>query len=164
MNQILIQAAKEQDFEGIWQIFRNIIVKGDTYANGPKTTRDQAYEKWADKNAKVFIAKNNDKIIGAYLIKNNQVELGSHVANCSYIVDENARGTGLGKALGLHSIEVAKDLKYKGIQFNFVVSTNKVAVNLWQSLGFKIIGIIPNGFDHKILGFVDAYIMFKELS
>ena len=61
-------------------------------------------------------------------------------------------------------IRIAKDLKYKGIQFNFVVSTNKAAVNLWQSLGFKIIGIIPNGFDHKILGFVDAYIMFKELS
>jgi ribosomal protein S18 acetylase RimI-like enzyme len=49
------------------------------------------------------------------------------------------------------------------MQFNFVVSTNKAAVNLWQSVGFKIIGTIPQGFNHKLLGYVDAYIMFREL-
>ncbi len=62
-----------------------------------------------------------------------------------------------------NEIKTAKELGYKAMQFNFVVSKNKAAVNLWQSVGFKIIGTIPQGFNHKVLGYVDAHIMFREV-
>ena len=162
-DQIKIQRAKEQDFISIWQIFKKVIAKGDAYVNRPQTTKSEAYIKWMEKTAKTFVAIIDGKIVGAYLIKNNRVDLGSHIANCSYIVDEDCRGLGIGKALGLHSIQTARKLKYQAMQFNFVVSTNKPAVNLWQSLGFRIIGTIPKGFNHLQLGLVDAYIMFREL-
>jgi hypothetical protein len=50
------------------------------------------------------------------------------------------------------------------MQFNLVVATNEPSVKLWQSLGFQIVGTLPGAFRHRTLGFVDAYVMFKELA
>lgn len=158
----IIPAAKE-DFDEIWRIFQQVIAGGETYVNDENTSKEDAYEKWFSKSAKTFVAKINDEIVGAYLLRPNQVGRGSHTANASYIVDENKRGFGIGKTLAWHSIENAKAIGYKAMQFNFVVSTNTAAVNLWKSVGFKIIGISPRAFKHQSLGFVDAYIMFREL-
>ncbi|WP_372449981.1 GNAT family N-acetyltransferase, partial [Vibrio metschnikovii] len=49
------------------------------------------------------------------------------------------------------------------MQFNSVVSTNEVAVNLWQNLGFEVIGRIPKAYKHGRLGYVDSFIMYKWL-
>jgi len=158
-----IRPAKKEDFDGIWKIFQSVIAKGDTYVNRAETTRDEAYAKWMDEKVKTFIAENDGKIVGAYFLRANQVDRGSHVANAGFIVDENTRGMGVGRTLGLHALATAKELGYRAMQFNFVVSTNFAAVKLWKSLGFRIIGTIPQGFKHQDLGYVDAYIMFQEL-
>ena len=160
---VKIRRAEIKDFPEIWRIFKSVIAKGDTYVNRAETTEEEARAKWMSQSAKTFVAEIEDKIVGAYLLRANQVDRGSHVANASYIVDENARGHGVGKALALHSIASAQKEKYRAMQFNFVVSTNVAAVNLWKSVGFEIIGTIPQGFKHATLGYVDAYIMFREL-
>ena len=103
------------------------------------------------------------KIFGTYIIKPNQIDLGSHIANCSYMVHPNAQGKGIGKLLCEHSITNAKQLGYQAIQFNLVISTNLGAIKLWEKYGFEIIGTIPKAFRHLKLGLVDAYIMYKEL-
>ena len=46
-------------------------------------------------------------------------------------------------------------------QFNFVVSTNENAVELWKRLGFTIVGTLPGAFRHRTRGFVDAYVMHQ---
>lgn len=80
------------------------------------------------------------------------------------MVSDQDRGLGVGRAMAEHSLNVARKAGYLGMQFNIVVSTNHSAVKLWQTLGFKIIGTTPKGFHHQKLGFVDTYIMFKELA
>ena len=104
------------------------------------------------------------QFLGTYIIKPNQIDLGNHIANCSYMVNPNHQGRGIGKLLCEHSIEFAKQKKYLGIQFNIVVSTNINAIKLWKKFGFEIIGTTPKGFKHKGLGLVDTYIMFKDLA
>ncbi len=49
------------------------------------------------------------------------------------------------------------------MQYNFVVSTNQRAVNLWQSVGFEIVGRLPGAFMHPKLGPVDALVMYRQL-
>jgi ribosomal protein S18 acetylase RimI-like enzyme len=94
----------------------------------------------------------------------NQPGLGSHIANASYIIVNSAfHGKGIGKKLCNHSITKAKKAGYLGIQFNIVVSTNKVAIDLWKKTGFEIIGTTPKGFKHQQLGYVDTYIMYRKL-
>jgi L-amino acid N-acyltransferase YncA len=110
-----------------------------------------------------YVAEENGTILGAYIIKPNHPGLASHVANASYIVSTDARGKGVGKLMGEHSIQQAKQSGYLAMQFNIVVSTNQPAVTLWQKLGFTIIGTTPKGFKHRQLGFVDTYIMYRSL-
>ena len=63
-----------------------------------------------------------------------------------------------------HSQAEARRLGFQAMQFNFMVSTNEVAVRLWQKLGFRIIGTLPGAFHHRQHGFVDAHVMFKQLA
>jgi hypothetical protein len=78
-----------------------------------------------------------------------------------YIVDHDHRG--IGHALGEESLRVAKAKGFIAMQFNYVVSTNAKAVALWQSLGFKIIGTMPQGYRHARHGLVDVYMMHRFL-
>ena len=47
------------------------------------------------------------------------------------------------------------------MQFNYVIATNTPAVNLWKSLGFNIVGTLPQVFDHSMLGAVDAFVIVQ---
>jgi len=74
-----------------------------------------------------------------------------------------AQGKGVGRALGEHCLDEARRQGYEAMQFNFVVSTNAAAVSLWKTLGFTIVGTLPQAFDHASLGKVDAYVMHRFL-
>lgn len=95
-----IRLAQEKDFDEIWRIFKKIIRTSDSYVNSSETNKSKARAKWMNKEAKTFIAENDGKILGTYLLKSNQVGRGSHIANASYITDETARKQRIGKALG----------------------------------------------------------------
>ncbi|MCK4707434.1 MAG: GNAT family N-acetyltransferase, partial [Gammaproteobacteria bacterium] len=73
------------------------------------------------------------------------------------------RGQGIAKKLCKHSQQVALEQDFSAMQFNSVVSINEAAIHLWKTLGFSVIGTIPDAYNHKKLGLVDAYIMYKSL-
>ena len=79
------------------------------------------------------------------------------------MVSSNARGRGIGRAMCEHSQTEAVKLGFKAMQFNLVVSANKGAIKLWTDMGFSIVGILPQAFEHKDLAFVDAVVMYKLL-
>jgi GNAT superfamily N-acetyltransferase len=161
---IIRKADKVKDFEKVWDIFRHVIQTGDTYVFDPNTPREDLHQHWFADYMDTFVAVDeDDNILGTYIIKPNQIDLGNHIGNCGYMVNPNYHNKGIGKLLCAHSIEFAKQKGYLGIQFNIVVSTNTHAVDLWQKFGFEIIGTTPNGFRHKKLGLVDTYIMYKDL-
>ena len=62
-----------------------------------------------------------------------------------------------------HSQDEAVKMGYRAMQYNLVVKTNEPSVHLWQKMGFAIVGTLPGAFRHAEHGFVDAYIMYKEL-
>ena len=158
------QADKLKDYDQVWDIFTNVISTGDTYVFDPNTPKDMLHKNWFADYMDTFVAINDEgKIVGTYIIKPNQIDLGDHIANCSYMVNPEYHGKGVGKLLCEHSIQFAKEKAYLAIQFNIVVSTNTAAVELWKKYGFEIIGTTPKGFRHHTLGLVDTYIMFKDL-
>lgn len=158
-----IRKATHKDFEQIWPIFYEIVSAGETYALPPDTTKEHARKIWMDSPRETYVAVQDGEINGTYYIKTNQEGPGSHVCNCGYMVSSSARGQGLATAMYEHSQQVAKNLGYKAMQFNFVASTNKAAVRLWTKLGFDIVGSLPKAFHHPSRGLVDALIMYKWL-
>lgn len=159
-----IKKATADDFDAIWEIFKQVIKTGDTYVFNPKTPKEDLHKNWFAPYMDTFVlVDENQAVLGTYIIKPNQIDLGNHIANCSYMVHPKNHGKGIGKLLCEHSLDFAKESGYLAIQFNIVVSTNRAAVALWEKLGFNIIGTTPKGFKHQILGLVDTYIMYKEL-
>ena len=159
-----IRQATTADSDAIWDIFRSVVVTGDTYAFDPDISRDDALAYWLHPSNWRYVAEREGNIVGTYILKANQPGLGSHVANAAFMVSPPARGFGVGRAMGEHSLSEARRLGFRAMQFNFVVSTNESAIRLWQQLGFKIVGALPRVFRHSQKGFVDAYVMFRSLT
>lgn len=159
----MIRKATEKDVDQIWEIFQAVIKTEDTYVFSPKTPKTDLQKHWFTSYMHTYVFEEEGQILGTYIVKPNQIDLGSHISNASYMVSPKAQGKGIGKKLCEHSLKLAKDLGFIGMQFNIVVSTNKGAVALWKKFGFEIIGTTPKAFKHKTLGLVDAHIMYKEL-
>lgn len=159
-----IRIAQETDRAAIWEIFHAVVAPGDTYAFDPKVTRDEALAYWCAPTNWTFVAEHDGSIAGTYILRANQPGPGSHVANAAFMVAPSARRTGIGRAMAEHCLGEARRLGFRAMQFNHVVSTNEAAVRLWKELGFSIVGTLPGAFRHPQLGFVDVYVMFKELS
>ncbi|WP_420933570.1 GNAT family N-acetyltransferase [Alteromonas sp. A081] len=158
-----IKEASIQDFDLIWPIFHEVAKAGETYAFRTDTSKEEALNIWVKIPRKTYIALDDGEVIGTYYLKTNHAGPGEHVCNCGYMVAASASGKGVATAMCEHSQSMAKALGYKAMQFNFVASTNEVAIRLWHKLGFDTVGKLPNAFNHPAKGFVDALVMYKWL-
>lgn len=160
---MVIRQAVDSDFPAIWPIFQQIAAAGDTYAFRRDISEQEAQRIWMQLPARTFVVESNKQIVGTYYIKTNQAGPGAHVCNCGYMVAESARGGGLATAMCEHSQQIAIELGYQAMQFNFVASTNTGAIRLWDKLGFETVGRLPEAFNHPAEGYVDALVMYKWL-
>jgi len=160
---IEIRKAQTTDQDAVWQILKAINARGDSFAFSPDMSKEEMLAYWFSPEKHTYVAVEDEKVLGSFFLKDNQPGLGSHIANAAYAVAATAGGKGVGKAMGEFSLKEAKRLGYLAMQFNLVVKTNEKAVKLWKSLGFEIIGEIPDAFKHAKLVFVSAYIMHRKL-
>lgn len=161
--QINFRKATLADRHALWQIIQPVIRQGGTYVFSPESDEDKIMGYWLGRDKHTYVAEIEGKIVGTFFIKDNQPDLGNHICNAGFIVDPNTTGQGIGRQMGLFALNEAKRLGYQAMQFNFVVSTNTHAVRLWQSLGFQVIGEVPDAYRHPELGFVSALVMYQKL-
>ncbi len=158
-----IREIDASEFDLVWPIFRSVVASGDTYSYAPDTTFEEARALWTTAPTRCFVALLDGQPAGCYMLKPNQPGLGNHVANAGYMVAGHARGQGLAGRMCEHSLDIARAQGFLAMQFNFVVSTNTIAVKLWQKHGFAIVGTMPNAFRHTQLGLVDVHVMHRFL-
>ena len=84
--------------------------------------------------------------MGLYILHPNNVGRCGHICNASYAVRKDRRGQNIGEALVRHCLKTAKELGFRILQFNAVVSSNTAALALYKKLGFIPLGTIPGGF------------------
>ena len=160
---MMIRRATATDAKAIWEIFQAVVALGDTYTFTAEATERDAVDYFIGPGVTSFVAEDADRVIGVYKLVPNHGGRGSHVSNASFMIAPSAQGKGTGRALGEHCLNEARRLGYAAMQFNFVVSTNTAAVNLWKKLGFEIVGTLPKAFRHATLGDVDAFVMHRFL-
>src|ERR1041385_8822297 len=158
-SDVQVRTATAADRDPVWDILAPVIAAGETYPLPRDMGRDEALAVWFAPGHEVFVAEQQDEILGTYYLHANQKGGGAHVANCGYMTHPAATGRGLASAMCSHSLDYARTQGFVAMQFNFVVSTNERAVHLWQRHGFQIVSRIPGAFLHPRLGYVDAFVM-----
>jgi L-amino acid N-acyltransferase YncA len=183
---VTMRPATAEDMEAIWEMWKEIMDQKAYYPYDESLghTREYILEEWVNLRNPIHVAtmhipasvlqhnkgsKEHDNIpveivVGAFILRANQPGYGSHVVNAAYMVTTQQRGEGIGSLLCKRSLQVAKQLGYRGMQFNLVVSTNTGAIKVWKMHGFQTIGTIPGGFYNSVKQeYTDAYIFYKSL-
>ena len=162
---MIIRDATADDWERIWPFMRQIVTAGETYAYDPDMHEATARELWLVRppGRTVVAVKEGDTVLGTANMYPNRPGPGSHVASASFMVDGRASGRGVGRALGEEALVWARASGFRAMQFNAVVATNTRAVALWRSLGFEIIGTVPEAFRHPTDGYVGLHVMYRRL-
>jgi GNAT superfamily N-acetyltransferase len=163
---ITIRAATGDDWPAIWPFLHAIVAAGETYAYPRDLDEPAARALWMvgpPGRTVVAVDPADGTVLGTANMYANRPGPGAHVASASFMVDPAHAGRGVGRALGEHVIAWAGDQGFRAIQFNAVVATNLRAVGLWQSLGFTIIGTVPEAFAHPSHGDVGLHVMHRRV-
>jgi GNAT superfamily N-acetyltransferase len=154
----------EADWPQLWPFFDEIVQAGETYAYPLDLTSDEARALWTvPPPGQTVVLTDDDRVLGSATMGPNRPGRGSHVGTASFMVSAEARGRGVGRALGEYVVDWHRQQGFRAIQFNAVVETNTAAVKLWQALGFRIVGTVPEAFDSRTHGLVGLHVMHLPL-
>ena len=155
----------DADWPHVFPFWSAIVEDGRTYAFPAGLSQDQARGWWVEAPpGRTFVAVDDDgTVVGSAKAGPNRPGRGSHVGTASFMVDPAHGGRGVGRLLGEHVLRWLREQGYRAVQFNAVVETNTVAVALWRSLGFEIVGTVPEAFDHREHGLVGLHVMHLRL-
>ena len=154
----------DPDWPAIWEIFHDVVTEGETFPYDPDSTSAEARAIWVvEPPGHTVVAVDDTSVLGTAHMETNRPGPGSHVSTASFMVARDARGHGVGRALGEYALDWARQQGYAAMQFNAVVESNRPAVHLWQSLGFEIVGTVPEAFEHPSLGRVGLHVMYQRL-
>jgi len=166
MAPVNIRTATADDWAMMWPFIREIVAAGETYTYPRDVSEETAREMWmlkAPGHTVVAVAPDGT-VMGTAKMNPNHLGAASHIGGASFMVDPAHTGKGIGRAMGEYMLDWARAEGYRMVQFNAVVETNTGAVALWRSLGFEILGTLPEGFRHPRLGYVGLHIMYRRLA
>ena len=157
---IIVRGYEAGDLPEMTRVWNRIVAEGIAFPQEEPLTLDAAAFFASQRFSGVAV--DGERLLGLYILHPNNVGRCGHIANCSYAVDEAARGRGVGEKLVVHSLETAKALGFRIMQFNAVVKTNISALRLYEKLGFQRLGVIPGGF-RMDSGYEDIIPMYRIL-
>ncbi len=159
-----IRPLEDDDWAQVWPIFSETVADGETYAFPEDLTSDAARGWWIERPPGLTVVlMEREPVIGTAKMGPNRPGRGDHVGTASFMVAPDARGHGVGRRLGEYAVQWHRDAGFRAIQFNAVVETNEAAVRLWQSLGFVVVGTVPEAFRSRRHGLVGLHVMHLSL-
>ncbi|MPY57958.1 GNAT family N-acetyltransferase [Streptomyces spongiae] len=160
---MLIREATAEDWPRIWPFWHRIVAAGESYTWDPDTSEEAARALWMAPAKRVYVAQDaTGATVGSAYLTPNYGGPAAAVANAGFMVDPDHGGRGIGRALAEHVLAAAKADGYRAMVFNAVVETNP-AVRLWASLGFSVLGTVPESYEHPRHGRVGLHVMHRAL-
>lgn len=159
-----VRELREEDWPAVWEALSETIASGETYAFPEDLDQQSAWPWWLEPPpGRTVVAVEDGVVLGSAKCGPNRPGRGAHVATASFVVAAEVRGRGVGRVLGEHVVAWARREGYRAVQFNAVVETNAAAVRLWQALGFRVVGTVPEAFDSRAHGLVGLHVMHLPL-
>lgn len=165
LSVMLIRDVTPDDWPAIWPFLRGIVARGDTFTYPRDLDEATARDMWMLQapSRTVVAVREDGTVLGTAKMNRNHMGGSAHISSASFMVAPEHSGHGVGRALGEEVLRWARAEGYRGMQFNAVVASNVRAVGLYESLGFEVIGTIPEGFLHPDEGYVGLHIMYRGL-
>jgi L-amino acid N-acyltransferase YncA len=158
-----IREAAADDWPRIWPFWHRIVSAGETYAWDPDTSEEAARVLWMNPAKRVYVVEDDTgAVVASAYVTPNYGGPAAHIANAGFMVDPDQAGRGFGRALAEHILAAARSDGFDAMVFNAVVETNP-AVKLWLSLGFTILGTVPDAYEHPRYGRVGLHVMHRAL-
>ena len=158
-----IREAAADDWPRIWPFWHRIVAAGETYAWDPDISEEAARVLWMSPAKRVYVVEDDTgAVVASAYVTANYGGPAAHVANAGFMVDPDRSGRGFGRALAEHILAAARADGFDAMVFNAVVETNP-AVKLWLSLGFTILGTVPDAYEHPRYGRVGLHVMHRAL-
>lgn len=165
-GKLTVRDYADADWVQVWPIIEQVVRAGDTFPYPTDLSEAEARPLWLHNGpsgrAAVAVAADGT-VLGTAKMGPNRPGPGSHVATASYMVAASARGLGVGRALVVDSLEWARAAGFAAMQFNAVVEENVGAVRLYEDLGFRVVGTVPEAHqlpDGRRLGLHIMHIAF----
>lgn len=159
----VLEPFAQKDEDGLYEIFQDVVNSGTQFPYECSSTQE-FHRQFFNPQGQVFVCRSQtDEVIGGFYMKSNFCGRSNHIANAAYMMRDTYRGKGIGSLLVKASLHLAKDLGFNAMQFNMVLSQNTTAIKLYQKIGFKIIGTIPQGVRNPDGSYQDGYIMHRNL-
>lgn len=162
---VTIREFKKEDIPEMIRIWNEVVEEGVAFPqeeyldeeSGKVFFLDQSYTAVAEDTE-------NGTVLGLYILHPNNTGRCGHICNASYAVTSSKRGMHIGEKLVRDCIVQAGKAGFKVLQFNAVVATNIHARHLYERIGFKQLGTIPNGFRLKNGAYEDICPYYIEVT
>ncbi|MEU5430953.1 GNAT family N-acetyltransferase [Streptomyces olivoreticuli] len=143
-----IRTAEAADWPAIWPVVRAVAAAGETFTYPRDITEEFARASWmlSAPSRTVVAVDDAGTLLGTAKMNPNHMGPAAHIASAGFMVAPEHSGRGVGRALGEYAVEWARAEGYRAMQFNAVVESNSRAVALWKSLGFTVVGTLPEGY------------------
>lgn len=145
---MMVREFKKSDIPDMIKIWNEIVEEGIAFPQDETLDELTGYEFFSSQSY-TAVAENDGVILGLYILHPNNIGRCGHICNASYAVSSAARCQHIGEKLVLDCIEKGKNIGFKILQFNAVVESNIHARHLYERIGFRQLGTIPNGFRMK---------------
>ena len=128
-------------------IWNQVVEEGVAFPQTEPLTRENGHL-FFEEQSFTGIARDEGtgQVLGLYILHPNNVGRCGHICNASYAVRSDMRGQHIGEILVKHCMQKGRELGFRILQFNAVVSSNTYALRLYKKLGFVQLGTIPGGF------------------
>lgn len=146
---MIIRKYETKDLAQMITIWNEVVTDGIAFPQEETLDLETGGNFFAAQSFCGVAADDSDHILGLYILHPNNVGRCGHICNASYAVSSACRGQHIGEKLVLDCIAEAGKIGFKILQFNAVVETNTHARHLYERIGFKQLGVIPNGFRMK---------------
>ncbi|MGN0616722.1 GNAT family N-acetyltransferase [Ruminococcus flavefaciens] len=144
-----IRKYKTDDIQQMITIWNEIVDEGIAFPQEELLDETTGEQFFSSQSYCGVAADENGNILGLYILHPNNVGRCGHICNASYAVSSSCRGQHIGEKLVRDCIRKAKECGFLILQFNAVVETNTHARHLYEKIGFRQLGVIPNGFRMK---------------
>lgn len=161
---IIIRKYEQKDLPAMASIWNEVVEEGLAFPQEDYLTEADRAEFFAGQSyCGVAEDTGSREIAGLYILHPNNVGRCGHICNASYAVSSGRRGLHIGEKLVLDCIRQAHHTGFKILQFNAVVLSNIHARHLYERIGFRQIGTVPQGFRLKDGRYEDICLYYIEV-